>query len=641
MPDATDPPSGVTADRDAAGRPDWWRGCLVVLLVLVLWGAARPYGGIIGDARLYTLQALSHMMPGRFNDDLFLHYGSQDRFSAFSYLYSPFLHTFGVGYGSLAFCLLGCLLWLGGVATLATGLFRDRASAIPAIVTAVAIQFGGGTLVRPGEPILTPRLFAEAVSLFALGAMLRGRNGLAALLLLLSLAIHPLMTSGAIAAFFLYHAMRRPVLWLAGAGAASIVIALAFSGVEPFVRLTVRMDGAWLVSASTLDPQCFITEWGATYWLPLVGSFALLLAAMRYAQRRERRFLAAIAMAALGGIALTALGGDLLHNVLIIDIQAWRALWLLNLVVYLLGGMLWARVIRAGWANPTGVPAVLGFTYGLLILASFAPAAGFAAAPMAILACLLSLYEHRYCRPVSGLCRILARLVVACCLAFALLGLHYVMRTQDPFWRPLYGIGLATLALWGLWQVRGESASRRGRIGVTVLAGILAPLTVMNWDQSTPWQRFIDKGQAPPALTRLLPPEGPVYWDGDVTVPWLVLRRSSYFSCEQGAGILFSRATAAAFRQRFDTLSRLHTLDFDLPPYCTLGKNQRVLPLRRADLAMVCAASPGLSALIVTRQAIDDPGAAWTPPVPFPWANEQGRKISVARFFIYRCDALR
>src|SRR5438128_11066085 len=68
-----------------------------LFLVLVAINAlARPYGGIIHDARLYSAQVLHQLDPQTLGDDLFFRYGSQDQFSVFSRFAAPFVDLFGL-----------------------------------------------------------------------------------------------------------------------------------------------------------------------------------------------------------------------------------------------------------------------------------------------------------------------------------------------------------------------------------------------------------------------------------------------------------------------------------------------------------------------------------------------------------------
>src|SRR6187549_3157268 len=51
---------------------------------IALWIAGVGYHGVMHDARLYSLQALARLHPDLYGQDLYLRFGSQDRFTFFS-----------------------------------------------------------------------------------------------------------------------------------------------------------------------------------------------------------------------------------------------------------------------------------------------------------------------------------------------------------------------------------------------------------------------------------------------------------------------------------------------------------------------------------------------------------------------------
>ena len=60
----------------------------VALLITGLYLFLHPYQGLIHDARLYTLQALNHLHPDLYSNDVFLKYGSQDSYTLFTPVYA-------------------------------------------------------------------------------------------------------------------------------------------------------------------------------------------------------------------------------------------------------------------------------------------------------------------------------------------------------------------------------------------------------------------------------------------------------------------------------------------------------------------------------------------------------------------------
>lgn len=89
------------------------RTLLVSLLLLGIWLFAHPWGGIYGDAQLYALQALRHLHPDVYGNDLFFFSGSQDDYTFFSPLYAALIGLLGLHAATLALLLAAYVLWMG------------------------------------------------------------------------------------------------------------------------------------------------------------------------------------------------------------------------------------------------------------------------------------------------------------------------------------------------------------------------------------------------------------------------------------------------------------------------------------------------------------------------------------------------
>src|SRR5262249_11815763 len=163
--------------------------------VLALWLATRPYRGIIHDAQFYAVHALAALTPGAYQGDLHLSFGSPDRFTLFSPVYAGAVWLLGAAPAHLLLLLAGQLLWLAGLVILCRSVVRDPSQAMLAVALAVALPAGyGGRLgLIYGEPFLTPRLYAEAMTMMGLGLAIRRRIIWAGLTLAAAMAVHPLM----------------------------------------------------------------------------------------------------------------------------------------------------------------------------------------------------------------------------------------------------------------------------------------------------------------------------------------------------------------------------------------------------------------------------------------------------------------
>src|SRR5258706_7902473 len=144
----------------ASVRPDMQR-VLCWALVVSLWAVTRPYGGIVHDARLYSVRALEVLAPGRYAGDLYLHYGGHSQFDTISSGYAFAISSLGLSSASMLLVLFGQTLWLGGLVFLARGLVRDPRHALLAVALAIALPggYGAQNSFVYGEPFLTPRLY--------------------------------------------------------------------------------------------------------------------------------------------------------------------------------------------------------------------------------------------------------------------------------------------------------------------------------------------------------------------------------------------------------------------------------------------------------------------------------------------------
>ena len=621
----------------------------ILLLVLTLWIATRPYHGIIHDSRFYAIQAINEVSGGRFNSDLYFQYGSQGAFTLFTKLYKPFLELLGLADSNLILTIAAHALWLTGLFSFARAALDGWKAAT--IGVAAVILLPGAPNFQYGEPFLTPRLFSEAITFWALGSMLQGKPIRAALLLIISLALHPLMTLPGAAVLFIYESQRRPRLWWIILAATGAFLLLAFSGLQPFSRLRESFDPEWFSIVRIRNYAAFLTLWNFTDWLLALISFLLAAFAFLMTDAGNRRLLGSVLIVSLAGMAISLFAGDWLRNVFVVDIQAWRSTWLLAIVAHLFVGPLLFKIPIRGAPLLTAAPFLFALAITLLALSQFEGALAFGADAMVIVAVAACSWEkYRNQALPRGLQ--IAALALAGMAAFVVfIGLRIAMasaaadpmRGQDMVFRIALCIaasGVMAVLLYDGYAIGSQPLRMRAAI---FAATSLAALAIFIWDQRTPWVKFIDTAQAVPAgLSARLPGTGAVYWDGDVTVPWFLLKRPSYFSCDQGTGVLFSRGTAIAYQRRFAGFQKLHSLDFGLDSNCPSAFNGTAPG--PAELTELCIEQKGLQAIILTRPIAGAPAQIWTPPVRFEGlsaAPGRLRRITTDKFFIYTCSSRR
>jgi hypothetical protein len=623
----------------------------LALLVITLWLTTRPYPGIIHDSRFYALQALNDALGGKFNGDLYFQYGSQGAFTLFTQIYKPFMKVLGFSASNLVLTLVGYALWLAGLFYFARAALSGWKVAV--IGMAAVILLPGSPVFQYGGSFLTPRLFAEALTFWALGSMLEDRPIRAAVLLGVSLTIHPLMTLPGIGVLFVYEASRRPKLWWAALAIAGAVPLLALNGVQPFSRLLARFDPVWFSIVRVRDYFCLPTLWHTKDWILTAITFLLASVAFLMADRGKRRFLGAVLAVGLGGVALGLFGGDLLRNVLVVDLQAWRSTWLLAVVAHLFIGPTLFRIPNRGVPPFIGAPFLFALAIGLLALSQFVRPLAFGADAMVVVAVAICTWEKFANQAMPRTLRIPAMVLMGMAAYVVVAGLQTAMANAavDPrnSWNNLIRIPLSIVALAAIANFVLDNSGARvrtTRARAAFCATIVVTMTaIFIWDQRTPWVKFIDTtGTVPTELSALLPGTAPIYWDGDVTVPWFLFKRPSYFSCEQGTGALFSRSTAIAYQHRFASFQKLGTLDFGLDKNCPSGPGNTGAPLVLSDLMSLCEEQRGLAALVLTRPVAGAPVHTWHSPVDF-----EGLKVSAGMlqryttntFFIYSCSNLR
>lgn len=647
---ADDCAAGTVARQDWSATSSGYARASTVcmsLLIASLWLATRPYMGVIHDSRFYTVQALNALLPGRFADDLYFHFGSQDQFTSFTLIYKPELAALGIANAAMVLTIVGQCFWMAGLIYLARSIFRDGRVVLLAVTMAVVLP--AGVMFNYGEQFLTPRLLAEAMTLWALGSMLRGRPLRALLLLGVSATIHPLMTLPGFAVLFLHEVGSRRVWWGLAALAVVASLGLASWGVQPFVRLSESFDPAWFAIVRVRDFFCLLTEWSVFDWLKACNIFVVAALGLSVAEPRERRFFVAVLAVAIGGLVGTLVGGDLLHNVLVVDAQQYRATWLLAVVANLFVGPLLLRIRWSVMSWTTGV--ALTWAVGTLIATTFIWAGYYATLPMVAFAGFAATWERNRQRPMPAPARMLSIIILALACGTILAGLYEYMASIEAwsglFWQTARGLGLTVAALGAIAVLMITSPATRGAV-IRPLIAFAAGLTViaaLGWDQRTPWTKFIETADAAPvSLSALLPEQKSIYWEGDVRVPWFVLKRPSYFSCPQGTGALFFRGTAVTYQHRYDILKPLRILDFGQETTCPLPRGPEPAPFNREELVSICVREPELGALVLTRPVVNAPGQVWISPVKFEDVRSidgTWRIFTTDRFFVYSCAALR
>jgi hypothetical protein len=335
-------------------------------------------------------------------------------------------------------------------------------------------------------------------------------------------------------------------------------------------------------------PSC----WG-TNLAPLM---ALTIACVLIKSQPQRQLIGAALATGLSGIALSLLGGDWLHLVLIIQGQAWRWLWLSTLIAILIlpliVTLLWQRG-RLGRAT-----AALLLANYLLMRESYA---SFLIPLTIVVLMLCELGRQRLPQRSQGLILIGAALVLVIAIGVeasdfyihASLGYFPSEAYSMPMWMkqlreaseylllvPALLVSLAWLAL----RLQRRSALLGLTALVMVLIGALLPAAWTQWAHLN--FTDTDKAQFAPWRARI-PANAEVLYTPNPLLQWILLERPSYISDVQTASVLFSRPAAMAFLDRAVPLK-----DFILAEDVTHLDSDLKTTLDEPTLASICENTP-------------------------------------------------
>ncbi len=335
---------------------------LILFLILVLMNACwSPYGGLMHDARLYALQITDRLEVGHFANDLYLQFGSQDRYSIFSSVVTPIARLWGIETTFFVLYMVCNALFLWSLMQLVFALVQSRIAAVVALLylAVTPIAFGGLCIFHVNENFFTPRIISNTLVLLACERLIHRRFGVALLCLAGALLFHPIMAFCGLLVWLGAVAIERlpirRIAWITG------LMSIAVAGIllNPTVGIPIfgKMDANWLSIVHDSNFYAFPTEWLAVDWLWIGIAFGVASATCFSDQvpKPIRRIVGLIASVAAIGILFGMLAPQL-PFALLFQGQPYRALWLLQLLAVPLGFMLIEeRWKRSGMANQWGV----------------------------------------------------------------------------------------------------------------------------------------------------------------------------------------------------------------------------------------------------------------------------------------------
>ena len=589
---------------------------LSLVLAAIALLLLHPYQGLQHDARMYTLQALSHLRPALYGNDIFLSMGSQDDYTLFPYLYAWLISILGIE-PAAAFMTLS-LVAVFFVSYLALSrILLSPAQSWYAFLLLVLLpaRYGPGEIFNYIEPFVTPRQLAQALSLFSLLLWIRGTRVTAALFSLCAMAIHPIMGLAAPALVVVFEwalpNWRKP--WLPALAASALAV-LALSAALPIAGW--KFDEEWYEIVIRRN-YLLLANWELDDWGRVATVLSTLAIAMSLPSTIQRR-IAAAALVTCGGLLLLAfVGGDLFRIVLVVQAQVWRALWLATvLAIALLPPIFVQHWHRSPWARSTLV--FLGAAW----VSNDSTALGLAA--LALLTSLPAMEERflRHARSLQlaswaglGMVVLLNLADAHLYLAADLSSLRNVPESVDRLAGvshngTLPGIVAASIML-------AVSRGRSQRLLPALVASGSVVLFLLLGTMSGGWTKELYSGATYEAFSewRARIPQGrEVLWllsedriEEPATSVWLLLERPSFLSGTQAPNALFSREAALEMRDRARSLHGLLPV-FD--PFAPQGM-QPPRPLGPLSLDPVCRLTK-VRYVVTTRTLVD------AVPVPAP-----------------------
>jgi hypothetical protein len=238
---ATLPPSERTGLLSRSWALSTAQAAAAAISICALWFLFRPYQGVRGDAVLYLGKALASVSAGPLSSDFMFKLDGQFGMSIFPAVAERLVAALGLSTASLVLAVGGLAAWLLAMTAVATRMGEGRRLWAMLACTAL-LPSSYSYWFRSGEPVATPRVFAEASVLVAMALLLSGRRLVAVPFLLLAAALHPVMALCGFGVLFLTLAFEdRRWLW-AGLAAAAAGIGAGALGAPMLERLFQSLD---------------------------------------------------------------------------------------------------------------------------------------------------------------------------------------------------------------------------------------------------------------------------------------------------------------------------------------------------------------------------------------------------------------
>lgn len=596
----------------------------LVLCILAFSMTQHGYARIANDAVLYAFAALARLYPHSLGHDVYLTVGIQDRFTVFSPLVAPVIRVLGLARAASVITLVSQLGFFTCGWLLARRLMPPSLALVSvALLVMLPSTYGQGHIFTYIEPFMTPRVAAEALVLVGLIAVLGRRILLASLCMAAATTLHPILASAGIAFLFVWYlALPRPKLAIALAiGGFALLAATAV--LFPFSPIS-QFDASWFAFLYQGSHYLFPSRWSFLAWAHACVPFTVLsIGAIRARGGLTRSVCLTAILIGVGGLALSLLGADLLHIVVIAQAQPWRWLWLTNALSVIMTPLVFRECWQEGDASRAA--AVLIGAAWICVDEPYVPLMG-------LLAVLIASSAHRVRQPrqarllLVGAFAILAFGFVA--LVQYVLGVGKALSLISPnptlFSSP-YLLDLRKFLPWqaggiipaciflSLWWLATHRRGIRSSFLVLALGVAISGATAQYaWNS---WDRWAIAQIPGPLYAKFapwrhaIPDDAQVLWGQRAFPVWFLLHRASYLSHDQMSAAVFSERLTRELNQRGRAVYSIRKYTQD----------------PRQVVALTCRNSPALGFYVSQVNA---------GPTPYPSIeNPRG----AGNLYLYRC----
>jgi hypothetical protein len=591
-------------------------GAALVLLPVALWCLTHRYLGLVGDAGLYAIQALSRTNAGLAHD-VFLNNASQDRYTIFSPIYAFFIKRFGLQEAAISLLVLFKVCFSVSAWAFARKLFDARAALLTiALLIVVPIEYGAFHVFRVSEDMLTARSMAEALAMTGLCLHVFGRKNAGLALAVFALTIHALMALPMVLLLLSLRVSTRMTL-LSALAAIATVLCMAFAAaMMPHwtPRLLRVMDPNWLDMVRERSQFVFLQLWRLPDWESNSRPFvSLALGMLVIRDERVRTLCAAAMIVGAAGLAIAFVAGVVGPVAVLLQGQAWRWAWVTGLTSVLMLAPTVLQIWRCERCGPL---------CAALLLAGWLVSALDGVYLIAAALCLW--YGRRHIAAGAASYLRAAAVLIGVLVLARMIGSGWVELSSPPahagtesgtlvIARKLLGVDCVGVVLafllssWAL-SVRSIALPAAMALALATATAFAAPGALENplaEGTSTQIEEFSDwRAAIPPGDNVFIVPR---YYTAGFA--WFTLQRPSYLTVDQSSGVIFSRATAVEIRRRSEVLLPMEEQDWRLLSRRAThgGKfDAAALPLTRDRLVRICA-DPELNFVVAREDVGFDP----------------------------------